>query len=824
VLATTRSRIVISIFARLPVGGVLFLCLAACVSRATNMPAGVTVPPVARAVTSFDSDWRFILNDPPDAQGAKFDDMAWRRLDVPHDWSIEGKIDKDNSFGRSGGFFPAGIGWYRKHFTLAAGDASRRVFIEFDGVMANSDVWVNGFNLGHRPYGYVSFCYDLTDHLQFGGRDNVLAVRCDDSAQPASRWYSGAGIYRHVRMIVCDPVHLDQYFPYITTPQIADRQATVHVVSRVVNQSISQRQVSVRTTIFGPGGEAVVSGATASAALMARQSIDAAQDLFVSHPLLWNPDQPNLYRAVTEVIADGKPVDDAATNFGIREFHFKAATGFWLNGKNLKILGCALHSEGGAVGAAVPLGVWERRLAALKTVGCNAIRTAHNPPSPEFLDLCDHKGFLVMDEMFDVWTVGKTPLRSRTVLNDYHLYFKDWWHADVTDTIGRDRNHPCIILWSAGNEIHDISPINNRGFQIFVPLRDLYHKLDPTRPVTLAVVRPNASHVYDNGFADLMDVVGQNYRENELLAAHEAKPDRKIIGTENRQDLAAWLALRDHPAFSGEFLWTGVDYLGESAGWPMIAHESGLFDRTLWARPAAYQRMSWWTTKPMVRIARVLPPLSREPMPAPEPGMDAGPPPRPRYFSDWTVRRPGRLESLEVFTNCQRVELFLNDKSLGVQARHADDSPLTWKVAYQPGVLKAVASNDGQAIATDELRTAGAPAKIILTADQEKLSPIWDDVSFARAVVTDTDGVTVSDAADLIQFAISGPGKVVAVDNGDPSSHEPFIAAEHHAYQGHCLAIVKATSSNGPIRLTASAPGLEAASVEIQAVNPQSGN
>jgi beta-galactosidase len=688
--------------------------------------------------------------------------------------------------------------------------------------MANSDVWVNGFNLGHRPYGYVSFRYELTGHLQFRRVDNILVVRCDDSAQPASRWYSGAGIYRHVRLIICDPVHLDQYFPYITTPQITDQVATVHVINRVVNQSGADRQVSVRTTIFSPDGNAVVSGATIPTVLASGRSINVAQDLFVPQPQRWNPDQPNLYRAATDVLEDGKVVDDVATNFGIREFHFDPATGFWLNGRNIKIFGCALHSEGGAVGAAVPLGVWERRLAAMKSVGCNAIRTAHNPPSPEFLDLCDRMGFLVMDEMFDVWTVGKTPLRSRTVLNDYHLYFKDWWQTDVTDTVGRDRNHPSIILWSAGNEIHDISPINDRGFRIFIPLRDLYHKLDPTRPVTLAVVRPNASHVYDNGFADLMDVVGQNYRENELLAAHNVKPDRKIIGTENHQDLQTWLALRDHPAFSGEFIWTGVDYLGESIGWPMIAHESGLFDRTLWARPAAYQRKSWWTSTPMVRIARVLPPLPREPLPAPEPGMDPGPPPRPRYFSDWTLRQPGHMENVEVYTNCQRVGLFLNGKSLGILARHADDSPLSWKVAYQPGVLQALAGSDGKLMATDELRTAGAAAKIVLVADQQKLTPIWDDVSFARATVADADGVTVPDAADLIQFEISRPGQIAGVDNGDISSHEAFAATERHAYRGRCLAIVKATSTDGPIWLTASAAGLKSASVEIETAAPQS--
>ncbi|MGD0769560.1 MAG: glycoside hydrolase family 2 TIM barrel-domain containing protein [Tepidisphaeraceae bacterium] len=812
-LATTQMKIAVSMVSRLICGGLLFISLAACAAQ-----TDYSFSP--RTVESFDSDWRFFLGDAPGAQKAGFDDVAWRKLDVPHDWSIEGAIDKDNSTGKSGGFFPAGIGWYRKHFTLQADDAAHRVFIEFDGVMANSDVWVNGFNLGHRPYGYVSFRYELTGHLQFGGGDNVLAVRCDDSAQPASRWYSGAGIYRHVRLIACDPVHLDQYFPYVTTPQITDQQATVHVVSRVVNQSNASHQVSVSTTIFGPDGKVVATIANAPAALASGQSMDVMQDLPVNNPQRWNLDQPNLYRAVTEVAADGKTVDDTATNFGIRDFHFDPATGFWLNGKNVKIFGCALHSEGGAVGAAVPLGVWQRRLAAMKTVGCNAIRTAHNPPSPEFLDLCDRMGFLVMDEMFDVWTVGKTPLRSRTVLNDYHLYFKDWWQADVTDTVGRDRNHPCIILWSAGNEIHDISPANDRGFRIFVPLRDLYHKLDPTRPVTLAVVRPNASHVYDNGFADLMDVVGQNYRENELLAAHNAKPDRKILGTENHQDLPTWLALRDHPEFSGEFLWAGIDYLGESSGWPMISHESGLFDRTLCARPSAFQRRSWWTTKPVVRMARILPPLPREPSPANEPGMDPGPPPHPRYFSDWTLPRPGHLENLEVYTNCRQVELFLNGKSLGVQARHADDSPLTWKVAYQPGVLRAVAGNNGAPAATDELRTAGPPAKIVLLADQPTLTPTWDDVCFARAAITDAAGVTIPDADNLIRFEISGPGRIAAVDNADVSSHEAFAATQRHAFQGQCLAIVKATSAAGPIRLTASAPGLAAASVDIQTAAP----
>jgi beta-galactosidase len=792
--------------------GSLMIVLSACASRPANSPR-------ARITESFDSDWRFSLSDARDAQSTQFDDASWRKLDLPHDWSIEGIVDQKNSTGRSGGFFPAGIGWYRKQFILPASDAGRRVFVEFDGVMANSDVWINGFALGHHPYGYVGLRYELTAHLQFAGQGNVLVVRCDNSLQPASRWYSGAGIYRHVRLIICDPVHLDQYAPYITTPQITDQQAIVRVTSRIVNQSDSSRQVSVRTTIFDPGGKPVASAESDAVTIAAGQSADAAVDIPVANPLRWNLDQPFLYRAVTQVQEAGRTVDDSVTNFGIREFHFDPATGFWLNGRNFKIYGCALHSDGGAFGDAVPLGVWERRLMAVKSVGCNAIRTAHNPPSPEFLDLCDRMGLLVMDEMFDVWTVGKTPLRSRTVLNDYHLYFKDWWQKDVTDIVERDRNHPCIILWSAGNEIHDISATNNLGFRLFRPLRDLYHQLDPTRPVTLAILRPNVSHVYDNGFADLMDVIGQNYRENELLAAHEAKPSRKIIGTENRQDLATWLALRDHREFSGEFLWTGVDYLGESPGWPIIGSQSGMFDRTLWPRPSAYQRMSWWTVAPIVHIARVLPPIQRRDLPPVEAGMDPGPPPRPRYVSDWTSRQPpGHIENLDVYTNCQQVELFLNGKSLGQQTRHEDDSPLTWKVEYQPGELKAVGSTEGKPLAVHVLHTAGAPAKIDLGADQEILTPNWDDVSFVRATVVDADGVTVPDATNPIEFEISGPGRIAAVDNGDSSSHEAFVATVRHAYKGRCLAIVKATSASGPIHLTASAPGLKSASIEIQSV------
>jgi beta-galactosidase len=793
------------------------LCIlaASCASNSASAPKGLDVLSRARITQGFDADWRFTLGDAAGANQAAFDDSAWRQLDVPHDWSIEGAIDEHNPSGKSEAFLPTGVGWYRKHFTLPQNLSGRAIFIDFDGVLANSDVWINNVHLGHRPYGYVSFSYELTGHLNFGSQENVLAVRCDNSRQPASRWYSGSGIYRHVRLVVEKAVHLARYSPYITTPTISDTQATVHVQTTVINQSRSPRRVLVGTIILDPAGKPIAADPTDVREIPPGASADFEQDIYVHNPQRWDIDQPNLYRAVTQVMDGDLLADDTSTSFGIREFHFSADTGFWLNGRNFKLYGCALHADGGAVGAAVPLGVWERRLALLKAVGCNAIRTAHNPPAPEFLDLCDRMGFLVMDEMFDVWTVGKTPLRSRTVLADYHLYFRDWWQRDVTDTVERDRNHPSIVLWSAGNEIHDISPNSDLGFRLFVPLRDLYHKLDPTRPVTLAVVRPNGSHVYDNGFADLMDVVGQNYRENELEAAHAAKPTRKILGTENRGDVATWLHLRDNPALSGQFIWTGVDYMGESPRWPIISSSAGLFDRTLLPKATAYQRASWWTSKPVVYIARILPPIALPPAPALQPGMDAGAPPQPRRLSDWTVREPvGHVENLEIYTNCQRVELFLNGQSLGVQNRHADDSPLTWKVPYQPGELTAVARNEGEVVASQTLQTAGPAAKIELTADQATLPATWDSVSFVRATVVDANGVTVPDASNLITFQISGPGRIAAVDNGDPMSHEAFVAMQRSAFRGHCLAIVKATGA-GPITITASGANLPATSMEI---------
>jgi beta-galactosidase len=762
----------------------------------------------ARTTISFDGDWRFLKADAEGADKAEFDDALWRKLNMPHDWSIEGPFSETNKTGGAGGFLPAGIGWYRKHFTLPVASKGQRVFIEFDGVMANSDVWINGFHLGHRPYGYVSFRYEVTDHVNFGpDKPNVLSVRADDAQQPASRWYSGAGIYRHVRLVITDPVHFEQWGNFVTTSLRTESGVLLTIVqssSTVVNQSAAPREVSAQIKVFDAKGKMVGANQTGSQTIAPGKSADFKPQALLFNAKRWSLEQPELYRAVLSIRARDSVLDEESVPFGIRSFDFKPDTGFWLNGKNFKLFGVCLHSEGSAFGAAVPLGVWEKRLAALKELGVNAIRTAHNPPAPEFLDLCDRMGVLVMDEFFDCWTVGKNPY-------DYHLYFNERSKTDAADTIRRDRNHPSVILYSVGNEIHD-TPKADLAKTILKGLVEVCHTNDPTRPVTQALFRPNVSHDYDNGLADMLDVIGTNYRDNELLAAQRAKTSRIIIGTEQRHDRQTWLWLRDNRSHSGQFLWTGIDYLGESRRWPVIAAGSGLLDRTAEARPLGYERQSWWSDKPMVFA-------SRRSAATQQASDDPGFVPLDRrqvLFADWT---PGNLqahdENVEVYSNCEDVELFLNGKSLGAKPLPRDASPRNWKVVFEAGTLKAVGKINSKKVSEFELRTAGKPAKILLSADQKTLAPGWDDVAFVTATVVDKNGVIVPSASDLINFKTTGPGVVAAVDSADNSSHEPFQASERHAYQGRCVAALKATASSGKITLTASAPGLGSSSIKL---------
>jgi beta-galactosidase len=784
----------------------------------TALGAAAMPATTARIIQSFDSDWLFLKSDAPGADQPAFNDSAWRKLNLPHDWSIEGPFAQSNPSTGLGAWLPSGIGWYRHHFSLPADFAARRVFVEFDGIMANSDVWINGVNLGHRPYGYVSFQYELTGHLNPPGMDNVLAVKADTSAQPASRYYYGAGIYRHVRLLATDPVHIEHWGLYVTTPRVSAAQATVHVQTTVTSQSAAPRQISLQVSLFDPAGKAAGQTESPSQTLAPGSAAQFDQDIVVNSPQLWDLDTPLLYSARATVNSAGKALDDAVVPFGIREAVFKADTGFWLNGKNIKVKGVCLHQDGGAFGIAVPSGVWEQRFQALKEIGANAIRTAHNPPDPAFLDLCDRMGFLVMDEMFDCWTVGKYQDQ------DYHLYFNDWSLIDTRDTVRRDRNHPSIILYSAGNEIHD-TPNAQRSTNILAGLVKVFHENDPSRPVTQALFRPNASHDYDDGLADLLDVIGTNYRDAELLAAHNSKPTRKIIGTENGHAAGPWIFVRDNPAYSGQFLWSGIDYLGESRTWPSTTSGSGLVDRVGQLKPEAAERQSWWSQKPMVLITRRST-APAAPAAAAEPGADAAETAQARrpqqvQVVDWTPASSApHRETVDVYSNCEQVELFLNGRSLGSKPLENSTTPRVWLVDFEPGAIKAVAKNGGNIVATHQLRTAGQPARILLPAGASTLPADYEHVSRVLVTVADENGETVPTASPVITFSISGPGVLAAVDNADNSSHDSFQASERKAWQGWCVAFVKASAPSGKITLTASAPGLAAASLSLQAAPP----
>jgi beta-galactosidase len=748
-----------------------------------------------RITTAFDPGWRFLKADAKDAHKPAFNDAKWRQLAVPHDWSIEGPYDQSNPTARGGGYLPAGIGWYRKKFTLPATEAKRLVRIEFDGVMANSEVWVNGVSLGKRPYGYSSFSYELSKHLKYGkGQSNVIAVRADNSVQPASRYYTGAGIYRHVRLVSTEPVHFGEAGVFVSAPTATAQQASLRIASDLRNASAANGEFQLETTVFDPAGKKV-QVLESKQALAAGAAAEVVQTLDVANPQRWSLDKPQQYKAVSVLRKGAAVLDTVTTNFGIREAKFEAATGFWLNGVNVKIKGVCLHHDAGALGAAVPLAAWERRFELLREVGVNAIRTSHNPVAPEFLDLADRMGFLVMNESFDTWTAAK-----HNGEQGYNRFFTDWWETDTRAMLLRDRNHPSIILYSVGNEIHD--NLNEpEGFRKYKMQQDLVHKLDPTRPVTMALFRPHLSKVYENGFAETMDIVGQNYRENELVAAHKANPKRIVIGTENNHALSAWHAMRDNAFFTGQFLWVGFDYLGES-DWPSTTFDQGLFDRAGNIKPRGSQRQSWWSDKPMVRLVRK------------QDNGGVG-----NLVADWTPTDFDTYDDakVEAYSNAEEVELYLNGKSLGAKAKPADDSPRKWDVTFAPGLLRAVARNKGKEVAQHELRSAAAPARIELTTSRNAIGATFDDAAYVTARIVDANGVTNPNGASELTFSVAGPGAVVAVDNGSVTSHAPYQTNKCKTDRGQCVAVVKANAAGGNITVTASAPGLTAGTALIAA-------
>lgn len=784
--------------------------LSLCAASATAAP---------RVVTSLDADWRFVQADPARAETPDLDDSSWTTVSVPHDWAIAGPFDRDAKAAGENGFLPSGVAWYRKTLSITP-QPGRRYFVEFDGIMERSGIWVNGHHVGYRPMGYVGQRYDITRHLRADGR-NLIAVRADTSAAPSSRWYTGSGIYRHVRLIETGDVHIVQGGAFVRTSALTDKGATLTVSTDVANATSMPAQTLLQVVVTDPKGREVARTRTTPQTIAAGRTATLSGDVTLANPRRWDIADPALYRASVRIVAaDGTFSDQEEVRFGVRAARFDPATGFWLNGRNFKLKGVALHHDGGAVGAAVPLDVWRQRLTALKAQGVNAIRTAHNVPAPEFLDLTDELGLIVMDELFDQWNVAKTP-------EDYHLFFGDWHRRDTLDMVRRDRNHPSIVLWSAGNEIHDTAyPVQAKA--ALRGILDIVHAADPSRPVTMALFRPNVTKDYDNGLADMLDVVGQNYRENELIAASKQNPKRSIVGTENAHNRSNWLPVRDYKPFSGMFLWTGVDYLGEAnrSGWPNIQSPSGLLDRTGRQKIAGMERESWWSDRPVVHVVRNADPTAAGPatdgaggpnQPA-LPTMIAVATPKPRIalFDDWTpTDRSPHAETIEVYSNCRSVEAFLNGRSLGELPINADARPRRWRVTFAPGEVRAVC-RDVRGV-TDTLRTAGAPVRIELTSDRARIGSQFDDVAFVRARVIDAAGTTVPDATQRLRFAVEGSGSLVATDNGSSVDHTPFTSFERDALGGMAVALVRGAGA-GSMRVVVTADKLKPGSVVLHSM------
>jgi len=800
-------------------------------------PAGAA----RRMRETFDFGWRFTRGDASGAEMPDFADAGWRDVDLPHDWSIEGPYDENAPSSGPGGYLPTGIGWYRKRFSLPEGSRGRIALLEFDGVYQNSEVWINGHSLGQRPYGFVPFAYELTDFLRYGA-DNVVAVRVDNSRQTNCRWYSGSGIYRHTWLLQTDPLRVAYWGTFATTPRVSAEEATVRIETAVTNGRSHAAACTLSTTLLDHTG--LVAAEQETARLLAPgETFRFVQQLLVEQPSLWSVDSPYLYTVRGAVHEETRTVDTYDTPIGIRSAVFDVNRGFLLNGEPVKLRGVCLHPEAGCVGAAVPERVWERRLQLLRQMGCNAIRTSHNPFAAEFLDLCDRMGFLVINEAFDEWRDAKAQVRY-----GYHLYFGQWHRRDLTNFIHRDRSHPSVVLWSAGNEVPDQSDPD--GAATLRGLLDIFHTEDPTRPVTVACDRiasePLSNRVRPEFLAEL-DVVGYNYvdrwrRRADLYYSIDraAFPKRRFIGTESMgiggirgdyrdlfpsadarpshwflipsnvrldaEDLWKFVSLHDY--VSGDYMWTGIDYLGESY-WPMKGAPTGALDTCGFRKDSYYFYLSQWTSKPMLHLY-------------------------PHW--NWSGRE-GQIVTIVCYTNCGTVELFLNGKSYGLKGyefpregmegtygnypprarelRTTDDLHLSWDVPYEPGTLRAVGKSEGQAAVVTEVSTTGEPYAISLCADRTTLAADRRDVAHVRVEVQDVKGRVVPDANQEIEFALEGEGRLIGVDNGDPFSHESYNAPHRRAFHGLCLALLQSTGRPGQMRLAASSPGLKPAMLSL---------
>ena len=785
--------------------------------------AALAGSPGPRVVLDWDAGWLFSKSDSALTMTPGFADAGWRAVRVPHDWSMEEPLSPD--YGSGNGYAAGGIGWYRKHFTLDPAQRDRLVTVAFDGVYDHAEVWINGQFVGGRPYGYSSFAFDLTRHVRFDG-DNVVAVRVDHSRYGDSRFFTGSGIYRHVHLQLMDRLHLGQWGTFVTTPKVADAAASVRVETDVVNSAAEPREFVLQSEVIAPDGR-VVATRSALGRLEAGGKQTFTQELDVAQPQRWSLEAPVLYAVRNRVSVAGIAVDETTTPFGIRTIAFDADKGFFLNGRSVKLKGVCIHHDAGSLGAAVPAAVLERRLRQLRELGVNAIRTSHNPPAPELLDLCDQLGLLVQDEAFDEFTPTKKKWVQGWNVGEPGKYgygesFAEWSVRDTEDMVRRDRNHPSIIMWSIGNEIdyandpfsHPIlgasyRPLNPPASELVrlgAPLVAAVKRFDSTRPVTSA--RANVAMSDAVGYGDLLDVDGYNYQELRYPVDHAKFPRRIIYGSENRHDYSAWAAVRDNDYISGQFLWTGIDYLGEAGKWPNRGSGSGLLDLCGFKKPLAWFRQSLWSDRPMVHLsaAVVTEPNRASTATQGTPALDRARRPRSEEHWNWPQ---GANVTVTCYANCQEIELTLNGRLLATkQLAEAVEGALTFSVPYETGTLKAVGRKDGKAVAEFTLQTAGPASRIELVPDQVQLLSDRQGVSCVEYRIVDAEGRRVPDAVLPVSFTFSGSAEILGIGNGDLSNIEDPRAPTHQAYQGRGLIVVRRNGTTGDVVLAATAPGL----------------
>ncbi|MBO9617529.1 MAG: DUF4982 domain-containing protein [Niabella sp.] len=775
-----------------------------------------------RKVIDFNKGWRFQLGDNTEWKNASFKDGTWRLLNLPHDWSIEGRFDSINPAGNAGGALPGGIGWYRKTFIADALPGSL-ISIEFDGVYRDAEVWINGHYLGKWPYGYSSFGYDLTPFIKGGAQKNVIAVRVDNSRQPNSRWYSGSGIYRETRLVITKKIAFEKWGTFITTPQVNSEKALFNATTTLLNVRKNDRSVEVRCDIYDPSGNKI---ATALPTGNWINDSTCTVQTEIKQPGLWSVKTPLLYKAVFKISIAGKLMDEWQAAFGIRYFNFDAKKGFFLNGEPIKILGVCMHHDLGALGAAFNRSAAKRQLRILKEMGANAIRTAHNPPDPQFLDLCDEMGFLVMDESFDMWAKKKNKY-------DYFSDFPAWHRRDLEHMVKRDRNHPSVFMWSIGNEIRE--QFDSTGIFLAKELTGIVKALDATRPVTCALSEndPAKNFIYQS---KALDVVGLNYHIDSYAAFPQNYPGEKFIATETVSGLATrghydgpadsvrkwpssskfkyvengnpdftvsaydnvaaywgatheqtWCIIKKYDYLSGEFVWSGFDFIGEPVPYPYPARSSyyGIVDLAGFPKDVYYMYQSEWTQKPVLHLV-----------------------------PHWNWNKGQTVDVMAYYNNADEAELFLNGKTLG-RKRKADTSfHVTWHVPYTPGTLKVVSYKNGNKVLERTVKTAGAPARIELLVENRNIHLVENELAFVTIRIVDKDGNQVPMADNLVKVTTTTSAKVVAMDNGYPADLEPFQTDQHKVYNGLGLAIIKGLRK-GTATISVTATGLGAATVEV---------